>query len=189
MATNPAVADACCTLNLLATGREQEILEALGMTIIVPERVRAEIRFLWTAPDENNVRHRVPVDIESLLTSGLFEIMQLANDQYVDAFVEAAALITDSDASCIALAGVSGSPLISDDGKERRIARSLFPNIRLISTLELLNNASTALSWDQNTLVEVATSLRWRGNFAAPRKDPLAQWYTNLLRNTNRTAR
>ena len=159
------------------------------MTIVVPERVRTEVRFLWTPPDENSVRHRVPVDIESLVTTGLFEVMQPTSEQYIDAFVEAAALITDSDASCIALAGVSRMPLISDDGKERKIAKNLFPDIKLISTLELLHKASTVLAWDQNTMINIAASLRWRGNFAPPRRDGLAEWYGALLRKAHPSAR
>ena len=71
---------------------------------------------------------------------------------------------------------------MTDDGKERRVARAIFPTIELVSTLSVLNDAVKALSLSEEALLGVVTDLRWRGNFAPPRKDPLATWYADLLR-------
>ena len=182
MSTKLAVDDACCALNILAMRREREIFEALEMTIALPGRVIPEIRFLWLPPDENNVRQKEPIGIDHLVASGLIQVRELDSQPLIDAFVTAAALITDTDASCIALAGILQVPLISDDGKERRIAKSLFPDIKLVSTLDLLHDASVILGWNERTLADVALALRWRGNFAAPKRDPRAGWYNGLLR-------
>jgi predicted nucleic acid-binding protein len=110
------------------------------------------------------------------------EIRILDTPALQDAFVACAAQLRDEDASCVALAGVLGLPLMTDDGKERRVAKGIFPAIELVSTLSVLNDAVKALSLSEDSLLRVATDLQWRGNFAPPRKDPLATWYANLLR-------
>ena len=107
----------------------------------------------------------------------------MATDAFVDAFVVAAARIKDTDASCIALAGVLNIPLLTDDRKERRVASDLFPSIKLVSTLDVLADAAQSLSWSRKELARVASDLRWRGNFAPPRNDPRGRWYEALLKN------
>ncbi len=177
-----AVIDACCTINLLATGREVEIARSLGVTFLQSDRVSRETNFLWTPPDEENVRHRVPTSTDQLRAAGLLSIRAIDTDALTDSFVAAAGRIKDTDASCIALSGVLGIPLISDDAKQRRVATDLFPKVELVSTLEVVYDASLAMNWDDRTQIEVAVAMRWRGNFAAPRRDSHREWYISLLK-------
>ena len=179
---NPlAVIDACCAINLLATGREVEIVRANGMTLLRSDRVRAETINLWTPPDERGQRRKEHASNARLQDAGLLATREMDTDELIDAFVTAAERIKDADASCIALAGVLKLPLITDDAKERRIARQLFPTVELVSTLHLVHEAARILSWSDCDSVEVARSLWWRGNFAPPRDDPYRSWYIELL--------
>jgi hypothetical protein len=70
---------------------------------------------------------------------------------------------------------------MTDDRKERRIARDLFPAIELVSTLDVLAQAEERLGWSSVDRATVASDLRWRGNFAPPRQDPRGAWYESLL--------
>lgn len=185
MAAQKVVIDACCTLNLLATKRALDIVRALSWQLLNTPRVAAEALFLWTAPDADGERSKEPTSIAELLACGHLTTHPLDSDALNDAFVEAAARITDSDASCIALAGVLGVPLLSDDRKERRIALELFPRMELISTLDMLHDAAAALSLSEQELSHIANAMRWGGNFAPPRQDPRAAWYASLLRTTS----
>lgn len=175
------VIDACCVINLLATRRELEIVRALGLHLLDTPQVSSEPLTLWTPPDDEGLRTREPTSTERLRRAGLLETHGLDNDALVDAFIAAAARIKDTDASCIALAGVLKCPLMTDDRKERKIARDLFPTIELVSTLDVLGDAEKALNWSPEELAVVAKDLRWRGNFAPPRNDPRALWYDELV--------
>jgi hypothetical protein len=181
MAIRNAVIDACCTLNLLATRQEIAIVRALELHLLDSLQVSREPMFLWTPPDGDGERGRAPTSTEALREAGHLTTQPLNTGALVDAFVEAAARIEDTDASCIALAGVLSVPLITDDGKERRIATDLFPSIELVSTLDVLHDASRVLGWSEKELARVAVSLRWGGNFAPPKKDPRGTWYAALL--------
>jgi predicted nucleic acid-binding protein len=177
------VIDTCCTLNLLATQRELEIAEGLDWHLLHTPQVGREALTLWTLPDTDGQRFKEPTSADSLRRAGRLETRPLDTTDLVDAFVRAAALITDADASCIALAGVLRLPLLTDDRKERRVARDVFPSIELISTLDVLADAAQALLWSDSDVAAVAKDLRWRGNFAPPRNDPRGSWYEQLLRD------
>lgn len=181
MSNRLVVIDACAMLNLLATGREVDILGALELALLETDRVSREVFFLWTAPDEDGVRRRETASKESLVERGLLETRSLDTDPLIDAFVACAARIKDTDASCIALAGVLGIPLVTDDAKERRVALDVFPQIEILSTLDLVHDAAALLRWDDAQLIEVALALRWRGNFAPPKRDPRGPWFVALL--------
>jgi hypothetical protein len=177
------IVDACCVINLLATGRDVEIVRALDLVLIESDNVRPETQFLWTPPDADGIRGKAPTSSARLREAGLLETraLDLDSETMVDAFVAAAARFKDTDASCIAMAGVLGLPLLTDDGKARGIARDLFPRITLVSTLDIIDDASTALRWTEAELTEVVIALRWRGNFAPPRRDARRDWYNGLL--------
>lgn len=180
MAVRQLVIDACCTLNLLATGREVAIVRGLELLLFDTPQISGEAMYLWTHPDSDGERTKESTSTAALREGGHLETLPLDTDALVDAFVAAAGRIKDTDASCIALAGVMGLPLLSDDRKERRVARDMFPKIELISTLDLLHQASERLGWEGAELAEIARNLRWRGNFAVPKQDPLGTWYAGL---------
>lgn len=174
--------DTCCTLNLLATRRELEIVQALGIRLLHTPRTSTEIISLSTPPDGDGRRGREPVSTAALQAADLLVIRALDTDAMERALLSTAERLDEADASCVALAGVLGVPLVTDDRRERRVASELFPGIALVSTLDLLHDASLALGWDDDQLAAVAAELRWRGNFAPPRLDPRAPWYAALLR-------
>lgn len=181
MAKKPVVIDACCTLNLLATGREVEIAQSLRLLLLETPQVSREPLFLSTAPDEEGARGKEPTSTAALRVAGCLETRVLETEALIDAFVACAERIKDTDASCIALAGVLKIPLITDDRKERRVATDIFPSIELVSTLDLVHDAAASLRWNAGELVRVASNLRWRGNFSPPKRDPRADWYLALL--------
>jgi predicted nucleic acid-binding protein len=180
--TRALVIDACCTLNVLATRLEVEIVKSCDLSLLISERAHGEALFVHSPPDEAGVRTKYPASTERLRTAGHLEIRALDTTALQDAFVECAAQLRDEDASCVALAGVLGLPLMTDDGKERRVAKAIFPEIEVISTLAVLHDAASALTLSQEDLLRMASDLRWRGNFAPPRRDPLSAWYAELLR-------
>jgi hypothetical protein len=183
---NQVVIDSCCTLNLLATRREIEIAKALKLYLLDTPQVSVEPPTLWTPPDIDGMRSKESTTTRPLRRAGHLETRTLAGDALIGAFIAAAARIKDTDASCIALAGILKLPLMTDDRKEQDIARDLFPAIEIVSTLDVLAEAEKAIGWSTKELALVAHDLRWRGNFAPPRRDPRAGWYESLLHTPER---
>lgn len=176
----PVVVDACGLLNLLATGREIDLVRAVSWTLIMTEFARGETLYLDSRPDAAGRRRRAPASTELLEQSGLFTVRML-DDDWIHAFVQCAEQLPDSDASCVALAGTLGYPLLSDDSRISKVASQLYSSLELISTLDLVRNAANALALGRLDLVVLAQNLRWRGNFLPPRGSPHREWYASLL--------
>lgn len=160
-----AVLDACVAINLAATGRMEAIVRGLDLALVESPQVHGE----------------TPAAIEPLRAARLLTVRALDTDLLRAAFVRAAPHVGDGDASCIALAGELAIPLLTDDRKARRIARELYPSIRLISTLDLVADAARALDWSDAMLRRVAQDLCVDGRFEPPRSDPRRAWYAALL--------
>lgn len=184
MASRELVIDACCTINLLATHREVQLVQALGVRLLDTRYTSSEPCMVWTLPDAELRRGREPTSTKALRVMGLLVTRALDTKDSIDAFVRAGERLSAADASGVALAGTLGLPLATDDRKVRRVASELFPGVELRSTLDLLHEATRALGWSEEQLATVAAAMRWRGNFAPPRQDPRAAWYAALLRRT-----
>ena len=174
-----AIVDACSLLNLLATRRETELLLALRVRLLAAPAVRSEAMYLNAPSSPTGEPAREPADLSRLESSGLLRVMELG-EAAVDAFVLAAAELTDNDAACVALAATHRLPLLTDDRKERRVCAKLFPHVEIASTLSLVRQATEALRLDRDATRVVLQDLRLRGSFLPPRGDSSNAWFWDL---------
>lgn len=179
------VADACFLLNLVATRRAQEIVRALAISLIVCPNVRGEALFLVGAPDPDDPEakpQKEPVDLTPFEALGMLRVEPLLPD-WADIRVRWAPHLRDNDAASVVLAEAMNLPLATDDGKVRRVVKRLRPEMSLLSTLQVLRKATTALELDVDATSALLHDLRVRGNFAPPRTDPDRSWYEAALQS------
>ncbi|WP_041450444.1 hypothetical protein [Anaeromyxobacter dehalogenans] len=174
-----AIIDACSLLNLFATRREQDLIRALQVRLVVAPGVRVEAVYLDGPPNETGEPTRELIDISPLEANGLLRVVEIGDDA-ADAFVAAAAELTDNDAATVALAATLRVPLVTDDGKERRVCNRLFPHVEVVSTLSLVRQATEALALDRETIRALLRDLRSRGSFEPPRTDANNGWFWDL---------
>jgi predicted nucleic acid-binding protein len=131
------VLDASAILNLLGTCRPVEILQALGRTCIFePTAGREVIRDPSTGGSGAGA-------LEVLMGRSLLE-RQRMNDAAERVFfdlvlADAPDGLDDGEAATLALAVSLGGCAVVDERKAVRVARTSFPNLRVISTLDLLS--------------------------------------------------
>lgn len=179
MSPGDAIIDACSLLNLLATRREADFLEAIHVRLLVAPEVRAEAVCLHGPPSEAGDPTRELVDLLPLESAGLIHVVRIG-DATADAFIAAAEELADNDAASVALAATLRVPLITDDGKERRICSRLFPHVELVSTLALVRQATETLGLSREAMRVLLRGLRLRGNFEPPRSDLHREWFWDL---------
>ena len=173
--------DACALLNLTATGEEVRIAEALGLHFLVGVRALGEVIYHVGPEDDEGAPTREPVDLSEVEAKALLVTRSLG-EEFDEAFVRAAEQLTDIDAESVAIAATLPCPLVSDDAKVRKVARMVFPEVELLSTLELVHDAIALLELPPDQTRDWLRRLRRRGNFAPPRRLPLAEWYRDMLR-------
>ena len=183
MPTKQVVTDACSAINLLATDRAVDFLQALEWTLLVLPEVKQEAGRLRGPLDEEGTPTWIPTDWTSLEQAGLLTLQSTAllGDAFVEAFVAAAAHLTDVDATAVALAGTLKLPLLSDDGKVRKVFRMLYPALEIHATLGLIRQASDRLGLNPGTVKDVLRALRWKARFPPPKSDPDREWYLSHL--------
>jgi predicted nucleic acid-binding protein len=176
------VIDACSALNLLATGRSVEFLDALNWSLLVLPEVQGEAQRLRGPLDEEGQPTWLPADWSPLERSARMSlhVADPSNEVFLNALIAASEFLTDVDATAVALAGSLGVPLLSDDNKVRRIFQQLHPALELRATLSLIHEASTRLGLSPEALRDVLAALHWKARFAPPRQDPLREWFLKL---------
>lgn len=174
------VIDACCLLNLLASGKAAEILRALGYELVGSPDLAGEVRYLIVGRDETGAPIRESVSLDPLESAGLLEIRSL-DGPILDSFLRAAEHLKDADAAAVALSMALELPLATDDSRQVNVARMLLPSIEIVSNLDLVYPAASKLKLDDVTLRSLARDIRSRASFLPPKKDPHREWFLDLL--------
>lgn len=121
----PAIAiDACCLIDVLASGHAEAILRVCGHDWRLPTAVKDEIRFVRRYdPTDSSLIVSMAADLTSLISTGLLKVCQPDNSAELDLFTRYAALFrSDGEAMCLALAESRGWLIATDDKKAMRIA-------------------------------------------------------------------
>jgi predicted nucleic acid-binding protein len=136
--TRVLVADTSTIINLNATDRASQIIQALPNKLVVEQTIIEELEF-------GRSRGRSDADItERLAADGVIEIVRLgaAGLKHFEMLIAGSAIDTldDGEAATIAFALEAGAIPLIDERKAHRICRDLFPSLQVGSTLDLLKH-------------------------------------------------
>lgn len=156
--SGPLVLDASVVFNLLACGRPNDVLGAIGEVFIIEERTLAEIK---RHPIEGMCHKEV---LGRLIKSGFVRAHRMGHAEY-DVYLglvtgKPSDCLDDGESAAIAVAANSGHTIILDDGKARRIRRERFPSIVSISSLGLFLTAGARANWSTAEIREVVNAAR-----------------------------
>lgn len=132
----PLVADTSTVINLIATGCAPTILTALPNPVVIVDVMPSEL-------DIGRSRGRPHADrVQEMVAAGNIAIVTLGETgwHHFEMLVAGAASETldDGEAATIAYAAEQEAVVILDEKKGTRICAARFPNIGLISTLDVL---------------------------------------------------
>jgi hypothetical protein len=170
--------DACCLINLLATGCMEEILGILPFRFATSRLVATkEVLTIAREAEEG-----VPIEREVIPSSVLenaknLTLLDLSTDQDLAAFVHFASDLDDGEASICALALTHGGGVATDDRKALRVLRRDAPQVLTVQTPELLHDWARLAELSPSELARILRSVEWRARFR-PRSDaPKFEWW------------
>lgn len=180
-----AAIDACCLIDLLATGHVEAILRANGFAWQLPSAVQAEVQYRRQHdPAQPGQVVTVPADLTGLITTGLLTVCDPENQQELDRYIHYATLFrSDGESMCLALAEQRGWIVATDDRRAIRVAQQA--GLTVVSCPDLVKAWADSTSPDQATLVRTLEDIHLLAKFSPNPSMPECQWWLDQLAQAN----
>jgi hypothetical protein len=171
--------DACCLIDLLASGHAEAILQACGYTWYLPVAVQSEVLYIRQPdPAQAGKLVLVEVDLNPLLKSGALSLCQPYNDQEMDRFTQYATQFrSDGEAMCVALAESRGWTIATDDRKAIRIAQQA--GLSVISCPQIVKKWTDLTNPDKAILARALKDIEIFAQFRPNPSLPEYQWWVD----------
>lgn len=176
-----AVIDACCLIDLLASGHVEAILQASGFNWHLPIAVQGEVQYIRQHdPAQPGQFLEVPADLSLLISCGVLQLCEPTGQSEQDLFVHYAAIFrSDGEAMCIALAEQRGWVIATDDRKAIRVAQRA--GLTVVSCPELVKRWADATKPDKPTLCKALQDIQVLAQFRPdPAMPEYAWWVANI---------
>lgn len=170
---SPLALDACGALNLAAVMPLRSAADQVGRPLVMVRQAAAEVLYLEDR-DEEGEPSRTLVTVEGLLVVDLTQA-ELA------AYVELAVELDDGEAATLAVAQARAWPVMTDDRKALRIARSLVPPVAVLTTASILRGWAARQRMDDTAVGEVLRRVEARATFSPSQRDPDRDWWHRCI--------
>jgi hypothetical protein len=180
-----AAIDACCLIDLLASGEAEAILRSSGFRWHLPTAVQAEVQYRrqhdLTKPGQTIT---VSVDLSPMIGSGLLTVCSPKTLQESDQFTQYASIFrSDGEAMCLAIAAERKWIVATDDRKAIRIAQKV--GLTVVSCPELVKAWADATAVMQSGLNRVLQEIQVLAQFRPNQTMRECQWWFDQLAKSN----
>jgi predicted nucleic acid-binding protein len=173
------IVDACCLINLCATNRLSDILQAQEGSFHVSAEVRCEALSVYQpAADDAERLELTPIDLSSAIQSGLLKECKLDGLAELNAFVEFAIQLNDGEASCLAIAKSRGWRVATDDKKAIRLATA--EGISVATTPQIIKKWVDVVVPESGDVVDMLLRIEKFAKFRPHRTNMLFGWWASL---------
>jgi predicted nucleic acid-binding protein len=175
--------DACCLINLFATGRVEDVLARLPYRFAASQFVvDHEVLALAAGVRPDGSVEREVLSPRDLEASGHLAVLDIEGAQEQAEFVRFAAELDDGEASVCALAVVHGAAVATDDRKALRLLAQPGVGVATIQTPELLFEWARLARGSNTEVAAVLRAVRDRGRFYPRRDAPRFAWWDAFFR-------
>jgi hypothetical protein len=174
--------DACCLINLFATGRIEEILLGLPYRFATSRFVaEREVLSLAHSPGSSGPLEREAVSLLQLESTGRLSLVDLSTVEEKAELIRFAADLDDGEASVCALAVIHGAGVATDDRKALRVLGQA-TQVPTIQTPEILYEWASRSRVPEGEIGEVLRAVQDRARFSPRRDAPRSEWWARFLR-------
>ena len=173
------ILDACCLINLCATNRFSDILQAQEGSFHVSAEVRGEALAIYQpATDDAEKLVLTPIDLSPVVQSGMLKECKLERSAEMDSFVEFAVQLDDGEASCLAIAKSRGWCVATDDKKAIRLATA--EGISVATTPQIIKKWVDVVVPDSGEVADVLFRIERFAKFRPHRTNIFFSWWASL---------
>jgi len=176
------ILDACCLIDLYASGRLEDILSSLSQQVFVARYVwRDEALSIDGASGSDSGFQETSIDLEPLFDSGLLDLADLETEIEEALFVNFAASLDDGEAITGAIAAARNWCVATDDKRARSVFAQQTPHVHLLSSPELVKLWVDVAAAGVDEICAVVQRIRRHGHYIPPASHPLYDWWQNYL--------
>ncbi len=172
--------DTCVLINLLGSGRFEDIVEKVGRPFAVSASAVREALYLRNA----DTGEREPIDLQPHFTAGRIQILDVQNEHELARYVAYASELDDGEAMSLALAECRGISLATDDRKARRLIANQALSVELWSTVDVLKVWEEAGSIPVTEMREALKQLTARARYRLKETHPDWAWWIGFAEST-----
>lgn len=174
--------DACCLINLFASGRIEEILSALPARFSVAVAVTEETLYILTEEEgEDAGAEREAIGVETLTAASLADVVRPESEEEMATYIDFATNLDDGEAMTCALALHRNCDVATDERKAIRILGERAPHIVVHTTASLIKAWAELTQMDRRIVRQTLQSIQIRGRFRPGQREPLRTWWETML--------
>jgi predicted nucleic acid-binding protein len=172
------IQDACVLINLLASGRFDDIANGCGFRFAIASIVAQEALFLRNA----NSGKPEQIDLQPIIERDILEVLTVESEVEKLRYIDMTLDLDDGEAESIAIAETRSFALATDDKKARNIIQRRGLKIELWSTCGLLRYWQSKCSISDNDLGRVLINISSRAKYHPKFGHLDFEWWTKLLK-------
>lgn len=172
------ILDACCLINLHASGQMKSILESLNVSLFIAEYVHTEeLSSLKSGFDVGEVQVDEQSNLDFLIRAGIIAAVSFESEIEQNLFVNLAVDMDDGEAATAALAVTRNWALGTDDRRAMAYLRQRNMNLPFVSTLEIIKFWADVTPASNDAVKSALTNVRVRGRYKPKSSHPLHSWW------------
>lgn len=173
------IVDACCLINLYASGKIQAIIPACGGSFYVSEQVQREsLSIREIDPADPSILIPSQINLIPDLSNGLIRECRLETEEEIESYVNFATEVDDGEASSLAIAKARNWVIATDDRKAIRLACE--SGIAVITTPELIERWVKATKPSEEEIRQTIRAIERFARFRPRRGNPLHDWWASM---------
>lgn len=186
---SPLLLDACCVINLLASGEARAIIGALEDVDVAVASLVAEREVVEVPPvseeeaadeDVDLERSGTTLTLDPLVEEGLLSVLAPEGERETATYVDLALQLDDGEAMTGAIAIHRGGAVATDDKKAIRVLGGQSPAPEIRRTSWLIRTWAEAASVDEERVRSALRNIERRGSSFPPADDPLLSWWRKV---------
>ena len=172
--------DACCVINLYATGQMREIITDLPHTFAVAEEVVRESLFVRSAFDPEISDQ---IELDSFLSDHLLTVVSPETEAEITSFVDFATSgrLDDGEAMTCAIALHRGFAMATDDARTLKTLIGCAESARIYTTPQLLKDWTDIKERRPDKIRMLLRKIESRARFRPHKGHALSNWWQSLV--------
>ncbi len=172
------ILDACCLLNLYASGELAQIIRVFTPVISVSSYVKEkEALNIYDGPQQDIRSVKKEVDLEPFVSSGSIIIVSPGNSKEIQTYVNFASELDDGEAITGAIAFHRNWCMGTDDKKAISFFSKNGLNLSIVSTLDIVKYWADTSNPTEDMVCHVLENIRKKANYEPGPNHRLFEWW------------